>query len=180
MRPPLPGAVPPVTTPLPGVEAADRVFDAPPLPQPTIAPTPSTSTAHVDNPICFMATPQEPLCLGAPAAVSKSGRFCRGDLPRAQGTPSLEGASVAYPPITMLNCPRVHGAFRAVLPIGSSCSSRSPGLSACGDLLRLQILLVRGQGPGMPKWIRKDTVSIAPEHIFQRHAHLRAGGHRSV
>src|SRR5215475_8090856 len=74
MRPPLPGAVPPVTTPLPGVEAADRVFDAPPLPQPTIAPTPSTSTAHVDNPICFMATPQEPLCLWAPAAVSKSGR----------------------------------------------------------------------------------------------------------
>ena len=31
----------------------------------------------------------------------------------------------------------------------------------------------------MPKWISKDTVSIAPEHIFQRHAHLRAGGHRS-
>src|SRR5262245_20896511 len=131
MRPPLPGAVPPVTTPLPGVEAADRVFDAPPLPQPTIAPTPSTSTAHVDNPICFMATPQEPLCLGAPAAVSKSGRFCRGDLPRAQGTPSLEGASVAYPPITMLNCPRVHGARPSRISPRATCSLSAARASVC-------------------------------------------------
>src|SRR5262245_6093822 len=72
--------------------------------------------------------------------------------------------------------------FRA-MPRTAICSrSRSAStercLSACGDLLRLQILLVRGQGPGMPKWISKDTVSIAPEHIFQRHAHLRAGGNR--
>src|SRR5215475_315943 len=74
--------------------------------------------------------------------------------------------------------------FRA-MPRTAICSrSRSASTercpSACGDLLRLQILLVRGQGPGMPKWISKDTVSIAPEHIFQRHAHLRAGGHRSA
>src|SRR5262245_18777905 len=73
--------------------------------------------------------------------------------------------------------------FRA-MPQTAICSrSRSASIercpSACGDLLRLQILLVRGQGPGMPKWISKDTVSIAPEHILQRHAHLRAGGHRS-
>jgi hypothetical protein len=73
--------------------------------------------------------------------------------------------------------------FRA-MPRTAICSRRRSAstercLSAGGDLLRLQILLVRGQGPGMPKWISKDTVSIAPEHIFQRHAHLRAGGHRS-
>src|SRR5262249_49870329 len=93
MRPPLPGAVPPVTTPLPGVEAADRVFDAPSLPQPTTGPTPSTSDAHVVNQICFMATPQEPLCLWAPA--SESGRLCRGDRPRARGTRRWRGRVLA-------------------------------------------------------------------------------------
>src|SRR5215211_257675 len=48
-------------------------------------------------------------------------------------------------------------------------------LATLGDLLGRQVFLVRGDRPLMPEWVLDAAEAIAPEHVFYRHRHRRAG-----